>query len=241
MIKAIFFDLDGTLLPVNEDEFIKIYFHLITEKVSSLGYDANTLTKTIWGGNVAMYQNDGNLTNCEVFWKYFASIYGNEKLKDKEVFDGFYTKEFKELKKVCHENKYVREIIDFCHKNVQYTILSTNPIFPLCATLTRMNFVGLKENDFDYITAYENSHYTKPNPLYFQEIMNKFNLKPNEVILFGNNTLEDGECASKCGIKCYIVGDYIIYAGEHKNDFPIIKMEDVLQTIIKEIEVNKNA
>ena len=36
MIKAIFFDLDGTLLPLNERKFAKIYFKTLYKKVKFL-------------------------------------------------------------------------------------------------------------------------------------------------------------------------------------------------------------
>ena len=41
MIKAILFDLDGTLLPMDEPAFIAKYAKLITEKFESLGYEYN--------------------------------------------------------------------------------------------------------------------------------------------------------------------------------------------------------
>ena len=53
--------------------------------------------------------------------------------------------------------------------------------------------------------------------------------------MFGNNTLEDGECALACGIKCYLVEGNIIYNPKAKNSFPIIKMEDIIPTIASEI------
>lgn len=33
MIKAIFFDLDGTLLPMDEKEFTNLYFELLANKM----------------------------------------------------------------------------------------------------------------------------------------------------------------------------------------------------------------
>ena len=33
--KAIMFDLDGTLLPINQDEFVKEYFKLLAKDTSS--------------------------------------------------------------------------------------------------------------------------------------------------------------------------------------------------------------
>ena len=96
-----------------------------------------------------------------------------------------------------------------------------------------MSYIGLKEEDFDYVTYYENSNYCKPNPMYFKELLNKFNLKPEEVIVFGNNTYEDGECAKLCGIECFMVGDYVINSSKTNAKFKHIKMEAVID-IIKE-------
>ena len=107
--------------------------------------------------------------------------------------------------------------------------LTTQPVFPLDGTLTRMGFVGLKQQDFDYITSYENSHYAKPNPMYFQEVLDKLNLKPEEVILFGNDKNEDGECALKLGIKCCLVGDYIL--GNSSQNFEHIPLSQVAAKI----------
>ncbi len=235
MIKAIFFDLDGTLLPLNEDEFIKTYFGLLSKKMVSLGYEKESFKKVMIDGIKAMYQNDGTKTNEEVFWDLFSISYGKEKLKDKKYLDEFYENEFKETKKCCKDNPYARKIIDFCHEQGIRLFLTTNPFFPKIATLTRMGYVDLKENDFEYITTYENSSFVKPNPNYFKEVLSKFSLNPDEVILFGNNTLEDGECSFKCGIKCYMVGNYLLDPNNTINKFEYIKINQVIDVIKKHL------
>lgn len=231
MIKAVFFDLDGTLLPLNEEEFTKVYFGLLTKKVEALGYDKEKLIKTIWEGTMLMYKNNGLKTNEEVFWDYFVKVYGEDKLKDKAIFDDFYVNEFKSLKSICKENNYAKEIVNFVKSNNLKCVLSTNPIFPLNGTLTRMGFVGLNKDDFDFVTAYENSSFSKPNPEYFNALLKKFNLKGEEVILFGNNDVEDYLCALKCNIKCYLVGDFLILHKDLNLNCPIIKMEEVIDVI----------
>ena len=236
MLKAVFFDLDGTLLPLDEDLFIKIYFKLLCDKLSPLGYESEKLVSVIWQGTKKMYANDGKISNEEVFWNNFKDNYGVEKLNDKKIIDEFYLNEFKEVKKSCEENPLARKIVTFCKENNLQVILTTNPVFPKVATLTRMSFVNLYENDFDYITTYENSFYTKPNPKYFLKILEKFNLKPEEVVLFGNNTLEDGDCSNACEIKCYMVGNYIINHDKSVGEYEHINMEDVIQTIKKSLK-----
>lgn len=233
MYKAIFFDLDGTLLPLNEEEFTKGYFHFLCEKMSNYGYDKNELINLIWAGTKEMYKNDGSKTNEQVFWDYASNVLKDIK-KDKALFDEFYVNEFKKTKIFCKENPYIKEIIEFCKNNFEYVILATNPIFPKQGTLTRMSFIGLKEEDFDYISYYENSNYTKPNINYYKDILDKFNLKGNEVLMFGNNELEDG-AAMNLGINVYMVGDYVI---NHNKNLKHIKMVDVIDTIKNELKEN---
>lgn len=233
MIKAIFFDLDGTLLPMNENEFIKVYFHTLSESLKKYGYESKKLIETIYKGTECMYLNQGPLTNEEVFFNQFQSVYGVEKLADKKYFDQYYLDTFKLTKGACGENSLAREIVEYCEKNFDKVILSTNPIFPAVATKIRMSFVDLKFEDFDFVTTYENSYNCKPNPQYFIDLLNKFNLKPEEVILFGNNTYEDGECALLAGIRCVLVGDNIIYHPKSKNEFEHIKIEEIIPLLEK--------
>ena len=76
MIKTVIFDLDGTLLPMNQEEFLTAYFHKLVTKMAPYGYDAKELIKSVWTGTAAMVANDGSGTNEEKFWDTFTSIYG---------------------------------------------------------------------------------------------------------------------------------------------------------------------
>ena len=234
MIKAVLFDLDGTLLPMNDDEFISTYFKLLCNKLSCLEYEPNKLTQTILKGTYVMMQNNGSKTNEQAFWDYFVSVYGEEKLKDIPFFDSFYTNEFKKVKSICKENDKAKDLILFCKNNFDFVILATSPVFPKCAVLTRMDFINLKEEDFNLITTYEDFHYAKPNPNYFLEILNKFNLKPEEAIMFGNSELEDLYAATNAGIKTYLVGDDIVKDNKNTYTYTPIKFDDIRNILIKE-------
>lgn len=238
MIKAIFFDLDGTLLPMNEKEFAKIYFLTLSNYFKNFGYDSKLLMETIYKGTELMYYNQGPLSNEKVFFDYFESVYGKEKMKDIPYFNEYYMNDFLKTKSACKDNHLAKEIVKFCKDNFSKVILSTNPIFPIIATEKRMGFVNLKLNDFDYVTSYENCCICKPNPQYFIDLMEKFNLKSDEVILFGNNTYEDGECALKAGIRCVLVGDYIINHQKSTHKFEHISMEDMIPFLKNILKIN---
>ena len=52
--EAILFDLDGTLLPMDQDIFVKTYFGLLAKRIAPLGYEPEKLIKAIWAGTAAM-------------------------------------------------------------------------------------------------------------------------------------------------------------------------------------------
>ena len=70
-ISTVLFDLDGTLLPMDNDEFTKGYFKLLVKKLAPYGYEQQELVSAIWKGTAAMVKNDGTLSNYDVFWKAF--------------------------------------------------------------------------------------------------------------------------------------------------------------------------
>jgi len=240
MLKAVMFDLDGTLLPMDNDEFTMGYFDLLSRKLAPYGYEKKDFIKTILAGVKAMYANDGKETNEEVFWKLFEARYGREKIDAHlPLFEDFYINEFKKTILFCKENPVAKKIIQELKSLNLQVILATNPLFPMSGQLTRIGFINLNKEDFDYISSYENSHFTKPNPKYYEEILEKLGLKNNEVIMFGNNEVEDGVSATSVGIKTYMVGDYIIKDKENSHNFEYLKFEDIIlkvKEIIKELK-----
>ena len=231
MIKAVLFDLDGTLLPMNEEEFTKGYFALLYRCVMPFGYEKDKFIGTVLKGTHFMRQNDGQCSNEEAFWKCFVSVYGADKLKDKAIFDKFYLTDFAKTQAFCGENSKAKEIVEYCKKKYERLILASNPLFPKEAMEWRLKFAGLSPEDFDYISDYANSSYSKPNPKFLQELLDKNGLKPEEVVYFGNSEIEDGKPAKELGIKVYMVGDYIVEDKENPNQFNHIKFEDISTVI----------
>ena len=110
-VTTVLFDLDGTLLPMDQDAFVKDYFGRIAAKLAPQGYEPQKLVETIWRGTGAMVKNDGSKTNEEAFWEVAASVYGEQILKDKRFFDEFYETEFDKIKEVCGYHPAVAEIV----------------------------------------------------------------------------------------------------------------------------------
>ena len=208
-MKYLFFDLDGTLLPMNYEEFIKGYFSELCKKFVPLGYEKEKLIDGVWTGTKQMVLNDGNKTNEEVFWSAFHNIFGDRVYEDKYLFDEFYQNEFDNVKSYCGYEEKMNSIIKKLKQKDFSLVIASNPIFPMVAQLKRMKWAGLDEKDFQYITSYENSHYSKPNPKYFNEIINTLNINKEDCIMIGNDALEDAASVD-VGIDFFLLTDCMI-------------------------------
>ena len=95
------------------------------------------------------------------------------------------------------------------------TVLATNPVFPPIATHSRIKWAGLDKSDFEYITTYENSSYSKPDPGYYSQILENLGLKAKECLMVGNDVTED-MAAEKLGMKVCLLTPCLINK-ENKN------------------------
>lgn len=208
-IKAILFDLDGTLLPMDQDVFVMTYFKKLAEKLAPLGYEAEKLFKSIWAGVKAMVMNDGSCLNEDAFWKVFAEIYGEQVYEQKPIFEEFYRDDFPKVQEVCGYDSRAKEVVELA-KTKAKVILATNPIFPAMATIHRMSWAGLLPEDFELYTTYENIGCSKPNPNYYLEILRRIDCKPEECLMVGNDVDEDILVAEKLGMTMFLLKDCII-------------------------------
>ena len=100
-ITTVLFDLDGTLLPMDQDEFTNGYFGLLMAKIAPKGYEPKKTIDAVWAGTAAMVKNDGSRLNEEAFWTKFAQAFGPEALADQPVFEAFYANEFQRARQFC--------------------------------------------------------------------------------------------------------------------------------------------
>ena len=210
MYKAILFDLDGTLVPMDMEVFTKAYMKAIGAKFISLGVPLEVFVDTLWKGVGAMITNDGKEKNSVVFWDKFKATFGDDVKIYKRETDPFYENEFDELKALTAPNPLARRAVELAAENGRRVVLATNPIFPHNAQLTRMNWVGLCESDFDFITDYESDRFCKPNPKYYLSICERLGVSPDECLMVGNDESDDMKGASAAGLDCFLVTDCLI-------------------------------
>ena len=217
-ITTVLFDLDGTLLPMDQDVFVKSYFGGLIKKLSPKGYDADSLVKAIWAGTAAMVKNNGEKMNEEVFWDTFSAILGDRVREDIPLFDEFYRNDFDKVSAVCGFNPHADELVKYIKEKGFRVALATNPIFPPEATDSRIKWAGLDKSDFELVTTYDNSRFCKPNLNYYLEVTKKLNVSPENCLMVGNDVSED-MITTELGMKTFLLTDCLI----NKKDEDITK------------------
>ena len=232
-LKYVFFDLDGTLLPMDQSTFIKKYFGLLAQKMQPHGYESDKFIKSIWDCTERMVKNNGERTNEDVFWERFVELHGEKARQDKAIFEEFYHNEFLSVRSVLPSDPdavtAVRKIKDMG----LHTVLATNPLFPSIATEHRIRWAGFSLDDFDFYTTYENSCSCKPNLTYYREVLEKAGASPEETLMVGNDVQED-MIAEKLGMKVFLLPKMLINRdGTDISAYPHGDFDDLIAYIEK--------
>ena len=206
-ITTVLFDLDGTLLPMDQDQFVKMYFGLLARTLTP--DDPEAMIKAVWVGTRAMMTNDGSRTNEAAFWDTYCGLLGEDRRNDEPAFRSFYENQFELVRNACGFDPKAAETIALVKAKGLKTALATNPLFPRIATQARARWAGLNLDDFELYTTYEDYSYCKPDPRYYQAVLDKLGLTAEECLMVGNDAEED-TAAAKLGIRIFLLTDCLI-------------------------------
>ena len=219
-IKAILFDLDGTLLPMDNDVFVKAYFKALIGALAKRGYEPSKLTDSVWTCIRAMLANDGTQKNEDAYWNAFSDIYGEGVLAEKQALEEFYNTDFNVVSASCGFNPKSASCVRAVKDMGIRTVLATNPVFPEVATRARMRWAGLSDDDFELVTCYENSSFSKPKLEYYKEILEKIGASPENCLMVGNDVDED-MVAAELGLRVFLTDACLINkSGKDISSYP---------------------
>jgi len=236
-ITTILFDLDGTLLPMDQDKFIEKYFYNLTEYMCQGGqHEPGGYYKAIWQGVKAMLLNDNSVTNEEAYFKALGEIYGADCAKEEySKYVEFYLTKYLDGKSEAWYTSRSREIVDTLKKKGIRVALATNPVFPAVATNARMGWVDLVPEDFELVTTCDNTGYSKPNPKYYLEIAEKLKVEPADCLMVGND-VDDDMPAKDTGMEVFLLTDCLINKkSKDINEYPNGGFDELISYIEKNI------
>ncbi len=209
MLEAVLFDLDGTLLHMDTDEFTTEYIRALAPHLARFVEPA-VFAKQLMASTYAMIKNDDpTRANREVFISDFFPRVGWPVEQLMPIFDAFYRSDFATLKRFTKPNPWANLVVDQAIRHGWRVVVATNPVFPIEAIVERLRWAGIDRYDYDLITSYEIMHHCKPHPAYYQEILSKLRLEPEQCLMVGNDVDED-LVAGCLGIKTFLAEDCVI-------------------------------
>ena len=132
----------------------------------------------------------------------------------------FYINEFNDISAICGKNPLIPTIIANLKQQGYRMAVATNPLFPLRANESRLNWAGLSLSNFEFCTCYENSCYCKPTLNYYQGILDILQVTPEECIMVGNDVKED-MIARELGMDVFLITDCLLNVENRDiNEYP---------------------
>lgn len=209
MIRAVLFDLDGTLLDIDLESFLSSYFGLLGPVLAGLvdGGDARGALGAVLAGTRAMSEPHPGQTNEQVFRGRFKALTGVDiaAAEARDVIQRFYEQSFPQLQGDHGPRAGADRVVEAARELGMVTVLATNPIFPRSAVIERLRWAGLTPQQFDLVTSYENASACKPALAYFLEIADTIAVNPRECLMVGDDARLDLAAAS-VGMKTFFVG-----------------------------------
>ncbi|MCE7735190.1 MAG: HAD family hydrolase [Candidatus Heimdallarchaeota archaeon] len=219
-IECFFFDLDGTLLNISDQDFELMYSKLIANSFKDL-YNPETFFSYFLPSVEALMNHRDYSTNViESFLSKFSELSGMGKDEIWERLHNFYTNDFGKLQNLVKPSTISKDLIDKIQSQNKKVVLATNPVFPEIATKQRVEWAGLDYNsDFLFVPHVSNSTAVKPDPQYYHNLIDIVKIEPSKILMVGNDYLYDGS-ASQVGIKTWIV-DFNQSHLDYKDKFQI--------------------
>lgn len=208
MRHTILFDLDGTLLPMDFDQFMKIYFASMGETFKDM-MDPHSMIDRINASTVVTITTNDGRTNEEIFMEHFNTLIEEDISDYIPRWSHFYDTAFFNCKKVTWQNQDIIEAVRLLKEKGYTLAIATNPLLPLQSNLHRIRWAGFDPIDFVYISNFEQNHYCKPMLEFYQEVTNALDVEPSDCYMIGNDASED-LVAKELGMETYLITDCML-------------------------------
>ncbi|NMA69262.1 MAG: HAD family hydrolase, partial [Desulfitobacterium sp.] len=206
MIRAIFFDLDGTLTLMDQELFMKNYIGLLAPRFNSMISSEKFAKQMARSLEVMQNAPQKGKTNFQTFVEDFTKGTGLTQGTIWPIFEDFYKHEFPDLRCLVKLSPNSKEVVEAA-KNEGYLVgIGANPVMPIIAMEERVRWAELSPENFDLVPSIETFHYCKPHPGFFQELAENLNLEPQECLMVGNHPIED-LAALEVGMSTFYVGE----------------------------------
>jgi FMN phosphatase YigB (HAD superfamily) len=205
VITTLLFDLDDTLLGNDNGTFLPAYFERLAHYFAG-STGSERLTQELLTATRAMVGNtDPERRLIDVFGDCFSQGTGWAKADWQTRFDQFYAGGYRELRGLTQPRPEARQVVEWAFERGYQVAVATSPLFPLAAIRERLRWAGLDDYPFALVTSVDSSHFAKPLPEFYAEVLARLGRRPDQALMIGNDWANDIVPAAALGMKTYWV------------------------------------
>lgn len=206
-IQTILFDLDDTLLGNSMQAFMTHYFGLLGQYAEKYMDQGTFLRELLAATRAVIERKDTAVSNRDLFWSTFQQRTGMNPQELEPYFEQFYVEKFPLLRESTELRPISAKLVQACFDKGLKIVIATNPLFPRSAIEQRLEWAGVPVTQFPYhlVTTYENMNAAKPNPVYYEQILQAVDCAPGAALMVGDDWKNDIEPAAKKGLFTYWV------------------------------------
>src|SRR5258708_26971817 len=120
-------------------------------------------------------------------------------------FNQFYAGGYRELQATTRARTEARKVVEWAITRGYQVAIATSPLFPLVAVNERLRWAGLDDLPFALVTSVDTSHFAKPLPEFYAEVLARLGRRPDEALMIGNDWDNATVPAAALGMKTYWV------------------------------------
>lgn len=199
-VRAVLFDLDGTLLGVDMQTFIPAYLDGLAKRMIDLADSrqiADAMRQAVIG---LLTEVDGRDTLEQRMLASLCQQLAIPPERYHAALEDFCLNSLSGLRSLVQGHPLSPSLLDACLERGWQVVLATNPIFPRATIDARLIWAGIDPSIFHHVTDYQSCRFCKPHTEYFTEILARLDMTAERCLMVGNDTQHD-MAAGLVGIK----------------------------------------
>ncbi|HBV88007.1 HAD family hydrolase [Desulfosporosinus sp.] len=225
MIRAILFDIEGTLTNLDTAKFVQNYLGILAPRFAHLLSPDKFSKQLLKSLETIQKEPKPEQTVIQAFFEDFSKATGQSVQVLKPIFEEFYISDFPALRCLVQANPLWVKVVEFAIQQGFLTAIVSNPLMPLIAIQEEIRWSGLTPEHFKVIATLDNVHFSKPHLGFFQEVAENLGVRPQNCLMITPH-INDMVCR-ELGMKTFLVGSrdteiQTDYAGQLDDLFQLI-------------------